>query len=525
MNKHSETNHDQTILNIFSGPKVNDFYSKARTRVRPTAVLLMGILVFGTALPGSAASNADRCEANTVSLVAKFAKCRLAAQWKEAKGVGDVRDLERCNVALERKERVLRRACDASDATSWEKVEDLQESIETVAQAVAIGAEPGAKVVPVGFCSGAGRRVVDGHCKIVRSAPPAPGAPGDEDDPEAALLGPAAGGEMPILFPRVVSQLPARPGPTGHSLGDIKGEATDTGSDRGKRSTQRGTDFPSGLEGDEASDYGELMNTLLIQTGSHVEAGSAVMGIQFLVGETPYFLAAPEGGFEADQSLIYDLNENDCPACWDDLDPDDWDRLRLKTNSFDGLQVRWVGLVHSNVPVLWDYVDAWLDLHYGFVLDLSLDTSMQRWAALEYTRVTQLYYAAQDLGQTGAFKYDDTGRPWCSEFAAWALRKAGLATPRGSISTASLASFFEGEGRKHDREALDSGTYQLKPGDFLSLFGGNHSGLFVRWSSRSGKTPQPGDTFLSIEGNVSNAVQLVVREWEDSDIQFAGDAQ
>ena len=60
-------------------------------------------------------------------------------------------------------------------------------------------------------------------------------------------------------------------------------------------------------------------------------------------------------------------------------------------------------------------------------------------------------------------------------------------------------------------------------GDYISYNGGNHSVLFVGWISRAGSAPADGDTFLTIEGNVSKAVVTRERTW--SNVEFVGRAQ
>ena len=50
-----------------------------------------------------------------------------------------------------------------------------------------------------------------------------------------------------------------------------------------------------------------------------------------------------------------------------------------------------------------------------------------------------------------------------------------------------------------------------------------HSVLFVEWTSKAGAQPADGDKFLTIEGNVSNAVVIRERSW--SNVEYVGQAR
>jgi hypothetical protein len=282
-------------------------------------------------------------------------------------------------------------------------------------------------------------------------------------------------------------------------------------------------DYPSGLEGDEDGDRGSLDNYLLLELGSHLNAGSNVSGIELHIGGFTVVLAAPTSGFQPNQTLKYDFNNSSCPSCWNTMDPDDWDTIILENSSRDGLQIERVVLVHSSETVLESSPGAWLDSYYGRKLDFSLETGMTRWNQLFQNRATALYYAVQDLGQTGAGKYVTSDVAWCSEFASWALRQTGLSTPTGSISTNTLQTYFQDRSRYFDKSDCEAGSYSPRAGDYISYNAGNHSVLFVEWTSKAGAQPADGDKFLTIEGNVSNAVVIRERSW--SNVEFVGQAR
>lgn len=282
-------------------------------------------------------------------------------------------------------------------------------------------------------------------------------------------------------------------------------------------------DYPSGLEGDEKSDACELDNYLVIELGSHANAGSTVAYLKLHLGDFTVYLMAPASGFAPNQILRYDFNKSSCPSCWNTMDADDWDTVILENGSGDGVQIERVEMVHSGMLALDSSPNAWLDRYYGSKMDFTLETGLTRWQQILETRVTALYYAAQDLGQTGAKKYVNVDTAWCSEFAAWAIRQNGLDTPTGSIGTTNLATYFIGKGRFYTKAQVEAGSYLPQSGDYFSINSGGHSVLFVGWQSTIGATPKDGDLYLTIEGNTCNAVRMKTRDW--ADVYFVGRAQ
>jgi hypothetical protein len=304
--------------------------------------------------------------------------------------------------------------------------------------------------------------------------------------------------------------------------------------DTGRETTGSGGAFTynSGIMGDEVDDKGQFDNYFVLETGAHANAGSAVRSIELWLGDFQVLLNAPAGGFLPNQIIEWDLNSTDCPGCWESMDPDAWDDVRLVTLSGDGLQVERVEMVHSNELVLETDVNAWLDRRYGAVLDFSLNTGMKRWEEVDNTRSTVLYYAGQDLGQTGCVKYISTDHKWCSEFASWCIRKTGLSTPLPpgvNIGTVDMEDWFRDNGRKFTKAEVEAGDYNVHPGDYMTLWAttneptGSHSVLFRGWDALAGRSPRNGDTFNTIEGNSGNAVRRRVRDW--SDVVFVGRTQ
>ncbi|MBC8293836.1 MAG: hypothetical protein H8E45_11870 [Proteobacteria bacterium] len=279
--------------------------------------------------------------------------------------------------------------------------------------------------------------------------------------------------------------------------------------------------YPPGLVGDEDSDSCSLDNYLVLELGSHVNAGSSTSAIELWLGDFRAYLLAPPGGYAPNQVLKYDFNNSSCPSCWDTMDADDWDTPRLVTHSTDGIQLREVEMVHADQTVLESTPGAWLDKYYGSTLDFTIETATTRWQQIGSPRETALYYASQELGQSGAAKYGGGDTAWCSEFTSWAIRQAGFASPGGTaIATGTMSTFFSSIGRHHTAAQVQAGSYMPQPGDYMSINSGGHSVLFVGWTSIAGATPAAGDMFQTIEGNTCNSVRSRERDW--SVVDFVG---
>lgn len=260
-------------------------------------------------------------------------------------------------------------------------------------------------------------------------------------------------------------------------------------------------------------------NSILIEIGSHANAGSSASEIQFKVGDDfTIHLLGGAGVFVADSALLYPI-PGSCAECYKSIPADDWKKLTLVTNSGDGIQIHRVVLVKSCETVLDVTVDDWLDKYYQKVLDFSVDTAQDKWDDVGHTRVTAIYYAAQDLGQTGAKKYVNADVYWCSEFASYMIRKSGLSTPTGSIATGDLRDWFQDNSRYHSRTSVENRTYTVLEGDYMSVNGGGHSVLFRGWVAETPSSQNFDDDseFTTIEGNNGNAVRTGTRKWGSVD--------
>lgn len=274
--------------------------------------------------------------------------------------------------------------------------------------------------------------------------------------------------------------------------------------------------YGSGLEG---------TNYIIIELGDAPDGGSSADRIMFRVGKS--FKINLLGGsqyFVPGAALQYNLPGSN-PSAYRSVKADAWDFLRLQFNSQDAMQIARVVLVKSSETVLDAQVDDWLDKYSKSIVDLSLQTATRKWEAVGRTRVTALFYASQDLGQTGSRKYVNKNVRWCSEFASHMIRHNGLPTPKGDISTKDMKKFFNKHHRLFTRADVDANKYTVRPGDYMSINNGGHSVLFREWI---GGAPAPGKIdldkqFYTIEGNVANMVRLQIREWKD--VEAVGNAQ
>jgi hypothetical protein len=274
--------------------------------------------------------------------------------------------------------------------------------------------------------------------------------------------------------------------------------------------------YNSGLEG---------TNYIILELGDAPDGGSTADRIVFRVGKS--FKIHLMGGsqyFVPGAALQYNLPGSN-PSAYRTIKADAWDSLRLQFTSQDAIQIARVVLVKSSETVLDAQVDDWLDKYSKSIVDLSVQTAMTKWEGVGRTRVTALFYASQDLGQTGSRKYVNKNVKWCSEFASHMIRQNGLPTPKGDISTKDMKKFFN----KHDRlftpADVDGNKYTVRAGDYMSINSGGHSVLFREWVGGApglGKI-DPDKQFHTIEGNVGNMVRLQVRKWKDVDA--VGNAQ
>lgn len=119
-------------------------------------------------------------------------------------------------------------------------------------------------------------------------------------------------------------------------------------------------------------------------------------------------------------------------------------------------------------------------------------------------------------------------RFWCSEFAAWAIYKAtngkfnpfvfdlqgksltmfdyfaDYYTPNNSRSVIIPAKWISKKGHEITPTSWDDLESAVKPGSYIKMNHGGHSGVFIKWTGRNSHTK----SFLCIEGNGDNRVQI-----------------
>lgn len=286
--------------------------------------------------------------------------------------------------------------------------------------------------------------------------------------------------------------------------------------DDGRATAAGAASHHSGLEG---------TNYIIIELGDAPDGGSTADRIVFRVGKS--FKINLLGGsqyFVPGAAPQYNLPGSN-PSAYRKVKADAWDTLRLQFESQDAIQIARVVLVKSFETVLDARVDDWLDKYSKSIVDLSVQTAVTKWERVGRTRVTALFYASQDLGQTGSRKYVNKNVKWCSEFASYMIRQNGLPTPKGDISTKDMKKFFSKHDRLFTRADVDANKYTVHPGDYVSIDSGGHSVLFREWV---GGAPSPGKIdpnkqFYTIEGNVENMVRLQIREWDD--VEAVGNSQ
>ena len=257
-------------------------------------------------------------------------------------------------------------------------------------------------------------------------------------------------------------------------------------------------------------------NYVQILTGTHVNAGS---GADYIIMNYGYgrnlrlygVYSGGDRGFPRNSWISWSLDGTDV----EDFPQDSWDEISFWTPSGDGIQVRRVILIHSGVEVLDWSVNRWLDAPNETSLGTAAMQMVRKLEHVDNTDHAAMHYAARELGKTNGYKYG-TGRLWCSEFASWCLAKEGFWTPQGNIGTDHMKDWFSARGRLYTRSQVTSETYVMRAGDYLSLWGGDHSALFVSWID-STTNITTSTRFYTIEGNTGSHVEVKIRDVGDID--------
>ncbi len=237
-------------------------------------------------------------------------------------------------------------------------------------------------------------------------------------------------------------------------------------------------------------------------------AGSEADYINLRFGEDYKIqLNGVSGAFPVGYTLTWDLN--DVSGYLEDIPQDNWDFAALETESGDGILMSRVVVVHSGVTIVDWSVNRWLDKPSDTTLGLGAMMLDRKLSLVFDTDHAAINFAARELGKTDGDKYGTSGA-WCSEFASWCLRKEGFMTPTGSIGTDDMKDWFQDRGRKYSRTQIKNKTYAPAPGDYLSLFDGGHSAIFMQWID-STTTITDATRFYTIEGNTGSTVNRQIR--------------
>lgn len=263
-------------------------------------------------------------------------------------------------------------------------------------------------------------------------------------------------------------------------------------------------------------------NYVRIYIGTHINAATAADYIIMNYGRGRnmrlYGYYSGSGySFPRGWTLTWDL----AGTVAEDYPQEMWDEISFWTNSGDGLQIARVIIVHSGVEILDWSVNRWLDAPHETTLGtaaMMLERKLQHVGDTDHAAIN---FAARELGKTNGYKYG-SGAEWCSEFASWCLWKEGFWTPTGSIGTTDMKNWFSARGRLYTRTQVRNKSYNLRTGDYLSLWSGSHSALFVEWID-STTTITNATRFRTIEGNTGDHVD--VRTRTVGDIDRVGSAQ
>ncbi|MBN1355114.1 hypothetical protein JXA40_02475 [bacterium] len=261
------------------------------------------------------------------------------------------------------------------------------------------------------------------------------------------------------------------------------------------------------------------VSTVRISIDSNPESGSAADHLVLYFQHHPVWLMSPSGEFNPGAVLLYDLSG--ISEYLRLLPIDVWDSLVFALENPDDLTLSAITVKHNNQTILDWNGTATLTGSGISRLDMGISILSSKLSQCPETPNGIAFRALQELGKDDGTKYaDESPGGWCSEFAAWVLRHHGWDTPAGSIGSRHMRDFFLGYDRLFAIEDVYSGDYTIQMGDYLSMFDGVHSGLFLAYLGPPGP-PGPGTRVLTIEGG--SRVELCTRCLEDFD--HIGNAQ
>lgn len=205
---------------------------------------------------------------------------------------------------------------------------------------------------------------------------------------------------------------------------------------------------------------------------------------------------------------------------------DDWDRLYIKNEMNSPISIVYLEIIHSDFCILrkmyWPPHRLGGNAKSSQLLYLFRDISSTKIETMynfgggflrnrNLVSYPVVYCGAEELGKIDGYKYAGHNRAWCSEFASWLLRVAGLNTPGGNISVDDLENWFRYNG------VLSTNVYcvPLNIGTYMNLWNKTHSSIFLEYVDANPDYSNPNTQIRTIEGNAGGKVALATRILSD----------
>lgn len=260
-------------------------------------------------------------------------------------------------------------------------------------------------------------------------------------------------------------------------------------------------------------------SSIRLRIADEPEADSTAAFIDLHFQEHVIRLMSPPGGFGRNMLLLYDLVP--LASFFDSFSSDCWDSLTLVFNDDDSMTIGEFLVIHNGSLILdWSGSQTLSDnlmSRQGFAREI-LATKVDQCPG---TANGIAWWALCESGKDDGEKYSPTfPGGWCSEFASWVMRHNGWSTPQGSIGTRHLREYFAQFGRLYTINDVYTGLHTPTMGDYLSMWNGGHSGIFLGFSDPDPEI-SPDTSIITIEGG--GLVSIHTRTL--SDIDHVGDAR
>jgi hypothetical protein len=205
---------------------------------------------------------------------------------------------------------------------------------------------------------------------------------------------------------------------------------------------------------------------------------------------------------------------------------DDWDRLYIKNEMNSSISMGCIEIIHSDFYIL----QKWYKPPYRLGSKAKFNQRLYLFRDISNTKLKTVYnfgggflrnqniashsivyYGAEELGKIDGYKYAGHNHAWCSEFASWLLRRAGLDTPQGNIAVGDMENWFRNHGN------LSSNVYSviMSTGTYLNLWNRQHSSIFLEYVDVNPNYSNPNTQIRTIEGNAGGKVALCTRVLSD----------